>query len=93
MSRKYKKGKYVPVEILCDRVDEIVKAITSGNYGKELLRECTMRIPAEVDHDADLVLAEVARRLRKTVSKDNCRFVTCDFADKCEAKCDWAAGN
>ena len=65
MSTNYKNSKDIPTEVLCKRIDEIVKAITASDYGKSLLRECTMRIPAELDHDADLVLSEVARRLRK----------------------------
>jgi hypothetical protein len=63
MSRKYKNGKNVPTNVLCERIKDITNAITAGDGGKSLLRECTMRIPAEVDHDADLVLSEVSRRL------------------------------
>ncbi|MCK5014285.1 MAG: hypothetical protein KAS66_10735 [Candidatus Omnitrophica bacterium] len=61
MSRKYRNSNEVPTEALCKRIDQI---ITAGDSGKSLLRECTMRIPAELDKDADLVLAEAARRLR-----------------------------
>ena len=65
MSRKYKNSNEVPVEVLCKRIDQIVDAITAGDSGKSLLRECTMRIPAELDRDADLVLAEAGRRLKR----------------------------
>ena len=65
MSRQYKNSADVPTEILCNRIAEIVKAITAGDFGKSLLRECTMRVPAEPDRDADLVLSEASRRLRK----------------------------
>lgn len=64
MSTKYKNSSDVPTEVLCKRIDQIITAITAGDSGKSLLRECTMRVPAEVDRDADLVLAEAARRLR-----------------------------
>lgn len=65
MSTKYRNSNEVPTEVLCKRIDQIVDAIAAGDSGKSLLRECTMRIPAEVDRDADLILAEVARRLRE----------------------------
>lgn len=62
MSSKYKTGKEVPTDILCDRLDELSDAITKG---KDVVnREFTMRVPAERDRDADLVLAEAAKRLR-----------------------------
>jgi len=63
MSRRYKKGEEVPIKILCERVSELVKAITAGDSSKSLLREFDMRIPSEVDRDADLVLSEISRRL------------------------------
>lgn len=62
MSLDYNKSEAVPIEILCDRLDELSDAITKGRDSTE--REFCMRIPAEVDRDADLVLAEAARRLR-----------------------------
>jgi len=65
MSTKYRESKEVPTNILCDRLEEISNAICERDSGKSLLRECTMRIPAELDRDADLILAEAARRLRE----------------------------
>jgi RNA polymerase subunit RPABC4/transcription elongation factor Spt4 len=65
MSTKYRDSKDIPTDILCKRINEIVSAITASDHGKSLLRECTMRIPAELDRDADLVLSEAARRLRE----------------------------
>lgn len=66
MSRKYSQSKDVPLDIILDRVDELASACTSrvafdGQF--------TMRIPAEVDRDADLVLNEVVLRCRKLMSE------------------------
>ena len=66
MSRKYNSPKEVPIDIILDRVDELADACTSrvafdGQF--------TMRIPAEVDRDADLVLGEVVRRCRALMSE------------------------
>lgn len=60
VSRKYKTGKEVPTDVLCDRLVELANAVTKDTTN----REFTMRVPAEHDRDADLVLAEAARRLR-----------------------------
>lgn len=62
MSTKYKKSKDVPSEILCERLDELARAITKGKRSIE--REFTMRVPAELDRDPDLVISEAARRIR-----------------------------
>ena len=69
MSTKYKLGYYVPTEVLCKRMRELVIAITAGDSGISMKREFTMRIPAELDRDADLVIGEAARRLIKQESK------------------------
>lgn len=61
MSTKYKSSKDVPTDALISRLNELSDAITGGRDSRE--REFTMRIPAECDRDADLVLAEAARRL------------------------------
>ena len=61
MSRQYKNSKDVPVDVLISRLNELSDAICGGRESLE--REFTMRIPAECDRDADLVLAEAARRL------------------------------
>ena len=63
MSTKYKRTKEVPTEILVARLKELADAITKGREAVD--REFTMRVPAECDRDADLVLAEAARRLEK----------------------------
>lgn len=60
MSTKYKTGDEVPSAILCNRLKELSKAVTRGEKG---MNEFYMRIPAEVDHDADLVLSAAAKRI------------------------------
>ena len=62
MSENYKDAKELPTEVLCRRLDQLSDAVTEGR--ESVLREFVMRVPAEVDHDADIVLAEAARRLR-----------------------------
>lgn len=62
MSRKYTDTASVPAETLANRLDELAGAITKGREASD--REFTMRIPAECDRDADLVLSEAAKRLR-----------------------------
>jgi len=58
MSTKYADPKLVPTSVLIERLKELADALTKGNRD-----ELTMRIPAEVDRDADIVLAEAAKRL------------------------------
>jgi hypothetical protein len=60
MSAYYRHGDRVPTEVLCARMQELVAATVEGRHG-----EFTMRIPAELDRDADLVLSEAAKRLRE----------------------------
>lgn len=64
VSTKYKKSEDVPNDVLADRMDELVEAITNSTEGNTFPSEFYMRIPAELDRDADLVLTEAARRLR-----------------------------
>lgn len=63
MSKKYTTGKDVPLDVLCKRLDELSDAVTRGKASID--REFYMRIPAEVDNDADLVIAEASRRLKQ----------------------------
>lgn len=60
MSQKYKQSKDVPNEVIIERLRELAKAVTKRD---SLEREFTMRVPAELDRDADLVLSEAAKRL------------------------------
>jgi len=59
MSTKYKIGKEVPIEVLCARLEEISDVVTRGKTG------FSMSVPAQVDVDADLVIAEASRRLKE----------------------------
>lgn len=61
MSQKYKFGAHIPTEVLTGRLMELVNVITKEHH--RLRDEFTMRIPAERDRDADLVLSECATRL------------------------------
>lgn len=58
MSTKYKEAAAVPTSILAERLKQLSDAIIHRDMG-----ELTMRIPAELDRDADLVLTEASRRL------------------------------
>lgn len=62
MSTKYTDPDNIPTDVLCDRLETLSEAVTSDAMD----REFTMRIPAELDRDADCVLLEAARRLRGT---------------------------
>jgi hypothetical protein len=63
MSTKYNYGKDVPLSVLCDRLDFLSDCVTKG---KDVInRNFSMRVPAEVDYDADLILSEASRRLRE----------------------------
>lgn len=66
MSNKYRRSEDVPTRALVERLHELAHAVTKGpDYVR---REFTMRVPAELDHDADLVLSETACRLDKAIS-------------------------
>jgi len=61
MSTKYKSSKDVPLNVITARLEELVDAIIRpGEFNDN---EFTMRIPAECDRDADLVISEAGRRL------------------------------
>lgn len=62
MSMKYKIEDEVPSDILCNRLDELSIAVTKGR--RSVLRNFDMRVPAECDRDADLVLKAAAKRIR-----------------------------
>lgn len=63
MSTRYKYCAQVPTETLAERMHELALAVADGNNA-----EFTMRVPAELDRDADLVLEEASRRLRATLN-------------------------
>ncbi len=61
MAIKYNKPEDVPSDVLCERLNALSYTVTCGK--EAVSYEFTMRIPAEVDRDADIVLAEAARRI------------------------------
>ena len=61
MSTKYEHPKEVPLQVIAARLNELATAITKGRDSQE--REFTMRIPAECDRDADIVINEAANRI------------------------------
>lgn len=65
MSTQYKESKEVPTTVLIARLKELARAVANGDK-----HELTMRVPAELDRDADLVLMEAARRLEQRVEPE-----------------------
>lgn len=63
MSRTYTKSEQVPDAVLAKRLEELSNAVMKK--GEDRDRELTMRVPAELDRDADLVLGEAAQRLNQ----------------------------
>ena len=61
MSTKYKHGDNVPTDTIISRLNELSDAVTKGKGAID--REFTMRVPAELDRDADLVLSQAAKRI------------------------------
>jgi len=60
MSNKYENSKDIPNEVICKRLNELAKAVTKGEAGRS---EFTMRVPVELDRDADCVLSEASERI------------------------------
>ena len=77
MSNKYKNGRDVPSDVLCARLRQLSDAVTKGR--DSICREFTMRVPAELDRDADLVLSEAAQRIEILEARlaDNTVFCRC----------------
>ena len=68
MSTKYGMTDRVPTEVLAARLEELSNVLTT--QGKDAIaHEFTMRIPAEMDRDADLVLYAAANRLLELEQK------------------------
>jgi len=70
MSTKYKSSKEVPTEVLIERLKELSRAVAHRKLNN-FENEFTMRIPAECDRDADLVLSEAANRLKLLLKEDS----------------------
>ena len=64
MSRKYKKCRDVPTAVLAGRLYELSAVISKGD-NETINREFVMRIPAEPDYCADLVIKEASIRLKE----------------------------
>lgn len=58
MSTKYQTTSEVPTSVLVNRLQQLGDAIPKQNRD-----EFSMRVPAECDRDADLVIPEAAKRL------------------------------
>lgn len=67
MSARYRDPKDVPTSALIERLRQLADAVANNN-----MDEFVMRIPAEVDRDADIVLSEAAKRLE--AANDICVF-------------------
>lgn len=61
MSTLYQSSKDVPTEVLSARLNQLSDVVSSNR--ERIDAEFTMRIPAEADRDADLVMSESAVRL------------------------------
>jgi len=61
MSTIYKINDIVPTNVLANRLNQLSDAVCKGP--DEVRRQFDMRIPAERDRDADLVLSQSARRM------------------------------
>jgi hypothetical protein len=61
MSTDYKRSEDVPTTLLTSRLRYLAEAITKSDL--YFSNAFNMHVPAEFDRDADLVLAEAARRL------------------------------
>lgn len=62
MSTDYIRGCEVPTPILCKRLRELSSVIARGSPST-MNREFDMRVPCEVDRDADCVIMEAAIRI------------------------------
>ena len=67
MSTIYKNSKDVPMEVLLERLDELADAARNGRETQD--REFTIRIPAECDRDADLVISQAVIIIRELQAK------------------------
>ena len=63
MSTIYKMNDIVPTNVLANRLEQLSDAVCKGP--DEVRRKFDMRIPAELDRDADLVLSQSARRMNE----------------------------
>jgi hypothetical protein len=78
MSTKYKSPKDVPLNSIIARLLELSGAISDGRDSQS--REFTMRIPAECDRDADIVISQSAMRLdqARQIITDLVQYAECN---------------
>lgn len=62
MSNKYKHGDKVPDEVLYERMNQLIRSITTR---EDFPSDFYMRIPAELDRDADLVMSQMVTNSRE----------------------------
>ena len=60
MSNKYKHGDEIPLTVIIMRLADLAKAVVKKDWS-----EFSMRIPAELDRDADLVLSDAAMKIKQ----------------------------
>lgn len=83
MSTKYKISDDVPSAIICKRLEALSDAVTKGQKG--IAREFYMSIPAQCDHDADLILSAASKRINDLEKyKEFYNSVACLFAEGIE---------
>lgn len=78
MSTEYKEFKDVPIDAICKRLEELSYAVTKGKDA--INREFSMRVPAELDRDADIVLSIAAKRLTDLTAALNDATVNAESA-------------
>ena len=81
MSIKYNKPEDVPNAVLRERLNALSDAVARGKAA--IADEFTRRIPAEVDRDADIVLAEAARRILRMKPLSEQQIVQCIIDAEC----------
>ena len=83
MSTKYEISDKVPNDIICQRLNVLSDSVVKGR--KAIDREFHMSIPAQCDHDADLVLSAASKRIADLEKyKKFYESVACLFAEGSE---------
>lgn len=72
MSTKYRIADQIPSPVICNRLEELSDAVTKGPDA--VRRAFDMRVPAECDRDADLVLSAAAKRIRDLENCNRCQL-------------------
>lgn len=86
MSTLYQSSKDVPTEILSARLNQLSHVVSSNR--ERIDAEFTMRIPPEVDRDADLVMSEAAVRIEALQAEcERLRDVAGRMLQRATARC------